>query len=617
VDMNLINLIRDKYNYLKYPMILILTYIIKVDYFSFTTGMPLSKFKYMLVTISVFLLVLTLFYKHKKMYLLTSGLITIIMFGDILYFRYFNDFLSVKLVNQATFVGSVTSIILSILRVTDIILFIDLFAYHYLTRKNSKFQFFAHKFTFVMMIAVLPTIILSISFSSVYTGIKKYEFFNYHVYDIISLDIENSKLYAEERNALVERMKEVHKESTSGDYFGIAKDRRVILVQIESLQNELINKEYNGQEITPNINKIIGENSIYFDHYYQQLGKGNTSDAEFTSLNSLYPIISGNTYNVYEKNTFNGLPWIMRDQGYTATSYHGYKAAFWNRESIYPQIGFQESKFESDFVMGRKVGFGLDDHDFFDQTVEMIKQQPKNSFHFLVTLTSHKPFELHDDQKKIILDEEDENFFGHYIQSVNYMDDAFGKFIDKLKAEGLYEDSVIIFYGDHYGIGMEDELAKERMENFLGREYTHEDMFNVPLVIHIPNSGITEVKTISGGQVDLLPTIMNVLGIQNKYLTLGQDLLNAENGFVTSQTFMEKGSFIDNEVVFKIARDGVFENSTAYDRDTHEPVSIEPYKASYERAIYEVNLSKKITETDSVGSIIEELQSTNSAYELE
>lgn len=615
--MNLMNLIKDKYNYLKYPIILILTYIIKVGYFSFATGMPLSKIKYMFVTVSVFLLVLTLFYKHKKMYLITSGLLTVIMFGDILYFRYFNDFLSVKLVNQATFVGSVTSIIFSILRVTDVILFIDLLAYHLLTRKNSKFQFFAHKFTFVMMIAVLPTIILSISFSSVYTGIKKYEFFNYHVYDIISLDMENSKLYSEERNALVDRMREIQRESTSGEYFGIAKDRRVILVQVESLQNELINKEYNGQEITPNINKIIGENSIYFTNYYQQLGKGNTSDAEFTSLNSLYPIITGNTYNVYEKNTFNGLPWVMRDQGYSATSYHGYKAAFWNRENIYPQIGFQESKFESDYVMGRKVGFGLDDHDFFAQTVQMIKAQPKNSFHFLVTLTSHKPFELHDDQKAIMLDEDDENFFGHYIQSVNYMDDAFGDFIEELKAEGLYEDSVIIFYGDHYGIGMEDELAKERMENFLGREYTHEDMFNVPLVIHIPNSGVTEVKDISGGQIDLLPTLLNVLGIRNEYLTLGQDLLNAENGFVASQTFMEKGSYIDNNVVFKIARDGVFENSTAYDRDTHEPVSIESCRESYERAVREVNLSKKITETDSVGSIISELQSIDSIYEIE
>jgi len=615
--MNFVKLVKDKYEYLKYPIILIMTYIIKVSYFSFSTGMPLGKSKYMLVTISVFLLVLTLFYKHKKMYLLTSGLLTAIMFGDLLYFRYFNDFLSVKLVNQATFVGSVTSIIFSILRATDVILFVDLLAYHLLTRKNRKFEFFAHKFTFVMMIAVLPTIILSISFSSVYTGIKKYEFFNYHVYDIISLDTENSKLYAEERNGLVDKLREVHRESTSGNYFGIAKDRRVIVIQVESLQNEMINKDYNGQEITPNINKLISENSIYFNNYYQQLGKGNTSDAEFTTLNSLYPIITGNTYNVYEKNTFYGLPWVMRDKGYSATSYHGYVASFWNRENIYPQIGFQESKFKPDYVMGEKIGFGLDDHDFFKQSIPMIKEKGKESFHFLVTLTSHKPFELPEDKKWIQLDEEDENFFGHYIQSLHYMDHAIGEFIEELKAEGLYDDSVIIFYGDHYGIGMEDELAKERMENFLGREYTHEDMFNVPLIIHIPNSGITEVKDISGGQIDFLPTVMNILGIKNQYLTMGQDLLNSENGFVASQTFMDKGSYIDNDVVFKIARDGVFENSTAYDRDTHEPVSIETCRESYEKAVKEVNLSKKVTETDSVGSIVSELQSKNGEYELE
>lgn len=478
-----------------------------------------------------------------------------------------------------------------------------------ISKSKGTLQVFKHKISFVLTLIILPTIILSISFSSIYTGIKKYEFFNYHVYDIISLDPENSKLTSEERSDLVETMKEVQVKSTTGNYFGIASEKsRVIVIQIESLQNEMINKSYNGQEITPNINKFIKENSIYFTNYYQQLGKGNTSDAEFTSLNSLYPIISGNAYNVYENNGFYGLPWIMRENGYNATSYHGYVASFWNRENIYPHLGFEDSKFEDDYVMGEKIVFGLDDHDFFKQSIPMIKEKGEKSFHFMVTLSSHKPFDLPEDKKWITLDPEDDNFFGRYIQSLHYMDHAFGQFIEELKTEGLYDDSVIIFYGDHFGIGMEDELVKERMENFLGREYTFEDMFNVPLVIHVPNSGISQVMDISGGQIDFLPTVLNVLGIENNYLTFGQDLLNAEEGFVTSQTFMEKGSFIDNDVVFQIARDGVFENSKAYDRDTHEPVDIENCREGYERAILQVNLSKKVTESNTLISIVNEIQ---------
>ncbi len=602
--------------YFKYAMILIITFIIKVSYFNFSTGMPFNKIKYILVTVCVFFLVLTLLYRSRKWYLGVSGLITVIMFGDLLYFRYFNDFLSVKLMNQATFVGSVTSIILSIVKATDVLLFVDLVAFFFITKAKGPLKLYTHKLTFIMTIIILPSIILSISFSSIYTGIKKYEFFNYHVYDILSLDTENNQLTSSERSALIESQKAVHSDSTSGKYFGLAKDRNVIVVQIESLQNELIGKFYEGQEITPNINKIMAKDSIYFSNYYQQLGKGNTSDAEFTTLNSLYPITSGNTYNVYEKNGFYGLPWIMREHGYSASSYHGYTAGFWNRENIYPQIGFEKSYFEDNYIMGEKIVFGLDDHDFFEQSIPYMKEKGEKSFSFLVTLSSHKPFEIPEDKRWINLKPEDDNFFGHYLQAVHYMDDAFGKFIESLKAEGMYDNSVIIFYGDHYGIGMEDEVALERMENFIGSTYTHEDMFNIPLVVHIPNSGINETVDVTGGQIDFLPTTLNLLGIKNEYLILGKDLLNTEEGFVASQTFMEKGSFIDNDVVFKIARDGVFENSIAYDRDTHEPVSLEQCRAGYERAIFEINLSKKITESDSVISIVTEFQRKEGKYDI-
>ena len=164
---------------------------------------------------------------------------------------------------------------------------------------------------------------------------------------------------------------------------------------------------------------------------------------------------------------------------------------------------------------------------------------------------------------------------------------------------------------------MEDEEVVERMEAFLGETYTHEEMFNIPFAIHVPGSGLNESINTTGGQIDFLPTVLNVLGIKNTYLTLGKDLLNTQEGFMASQTFMEKGSFIDNNKVFHIARDGTFENSVAYDRDTHEPIPLNQCREGYERAIYEINLSKKITETDAVISIVSELQNRNSPYEIE
>ena len=84
----------------------------------------------------------------------------------------------------------------------------------------------------------------------------------------------------------------------------IAEGRNVIMIQVEALQNFVINKTYNGVELTPNINRLIRGDTIYFDHFYTNVGKGNTADAEFSALNSLYPSETRESYTLYEENNF-------------------------------------------------------------------------------------------------------------------------------------------------------------------------------------------------------------------------------------------------------------------------------------------------------------------------
>ncbi|MFQ9799748.1 MAG: sulfatase-like hydrolase/transferase [Clostridia bacterium] len=112
----------------------------------------------------------------------------------------------------------------------------------------------------------------------------------------------------------------------------MAKGRNLIVVQLESFQNFLIGASYEGQVITPNLNRLLQEDTLYFDHYYQQIGKGSTSDAEFASQNSFLPVMYGQSYTRFMDNAFYGLPWIMRENGYSATAFHGYVGEFWNRD---------------------------------------------------------------------------------------------------------------------------------------------------------------------------------------------------------------------------------------------------------------------------------------------
>jgi lipoteichoic acid synthase len=105
--------------------------------------------------------------------------------------------------------------------------------------------------------------------------------------------------------------------------------------------------------------------------------------------------------------------------------------------------------------------------------------------------------------------------------------------------------------------------------------------------------------------MDFLPTMLNLIGIKESRLKLfGQDLLNAESGFVASQSNMIKGSFIDDYKIFVMSRDGVFEHSKAWNLSTREPVDLELCRDSYEKALRDINQSEYILANDLIHEFI-------------
>ena len=104
----------------------------------------------------------------------------------------------------------------------------------------------------------------------------------------------------------------------------MAEGRNVFIIQVEALQNFVIGTSYEGQEIMPNLNAMIANDTIYFNNYSYQIGGGNTSDAEFAVNNSLFAPESEAAYVKYENNDFYGLPFLLKNSGYTgAHAFHG------------------------------------------------------------------------------------------------------------------------------------------------------------------------------------------------------------------------------------------------------------------------------------------------------
>ena len=377
-------------------------------------------------------------------------------------------------------------------------------------------------------------------------------------------------------------------------YTGLAAGRNVITIQAEALQNFVIGLSYNGQVITPNLNALVAQDTLYFENHYYQIGGGNTADAEFAVNNSLYAPDAEAAYSKYADNDFYPMATLLKDNGWTsATAFHGYTGTYWNRNVAYPGQGFDAYLSGSDYYSAPDeiAGMGVSDGEFFVRAVDYLKEQDGPFYAFMVTLTSHYAFELPAQYNMLTLKQEHVGtLFGNYLQAVHYFDCAVGMLIDALKNAGLYDNTIITLYGDHFGLPCYDWRSKMYMEELLGIEqYTYEQHFNVPLLMHIPGSGVTETHSVASGHVDVMPTLLHLLGLKNeKGIMFGESLLRLETNTVYQQTHLARGSFISDDVLYIMPFTGIEANATANAIGTWEELDPAAYTEQSKAAKEEI-----------------------------
>ena len=552
--------------------------------------------------------------RKRGIFLAVYFLLSLLMFADTMYFNYYNQTVSIRQIWQAKAVAAVPRSFIATLIPASFLLFVDIpFAYicfkKFCAKPIDKKKTYRNiKYAVYVLTAILITLIANPFHSAAIERVNKMEFFTSHVNDIYETVADK---VAPETMGTAEIMKvlnETTPEPVRPRFNGIGEGKNLIVIQMEAFQDFVVGATYNGQEITPNLNKLLQKDTIYFDNYYSNIGKGNTADAEFSSMNSLYPLIDGESYQMFQDNTFNGLPWLLRDKGYYAFAVHGFEGEFWNREKAYPNQGFQDFISMEDLNQDDMIGMGISDKSMFKQLIPILQKQTQPYFSFVITLSNHHPFVLDEKYRTLKLLPGDEGTkFGDYLETVRYTDEAIGQFIDDLKTAGLYDNTVIALYGDHHGLncGMED--VQERMSNFIGRTYDYDEMLNVPLIINVPGSGVNQTIHTTGGQIDFLPTIANIMGIKiddNKSFILGHDIANAKEGFVAFTSYLFEGSFAKDDVIFQISREGIFDGSRAWEIGTNQELDASKYKADYEKALLLKETSKEILEQNLIANYV-------------
>ncbi|MEO5293850.1 LTA synthase family protein [Enterococcus cecorum] len=335
-----------------------------------------------------------------------------------------------------------------------------------------------------------------------------------------------------------------HYAKPNDQYFGLAKGRNVIYIHLESTQQFLIDyklKDENGveHEVMPFINSLYHSNSTFsFSNFFHQVKAGKTSDSETLFENSLFGLNQGALFTqLGGKNTFEAAPNILKQtQGYTSAVFHGNSGTFWNRNETYKHLGYDYFFDASyyDVTEDNSFQYGLNDKPFFQQSVKYLEHLQQPFYTKFIAVSNHYPYsQLSGDETGFPLAQTKDETINSYFSTANYMDTAVHEFFDYLKQSGLYDNSIIILYGDHYGIS---NARNKELAQLLGKDretwsnFDNAQVQRVPYMIHIPGMNKGKIIDTYGGQVDALPTLLHLLGVDTQnYIQLGQDLFSPDH----------------------------------------------------------------------------------------
>jgi len=561
----------------------------------------------------LFIYGLSLFFKTPKIrnrYIITiSVLLSIVLYGNVAFYRFYNDFITLPVLFQTSNFSDLGTSAAAIINPWDLLYFADVFiliiANKYLPKMKAAVKVNVEFRRAFFVLAVAMTFLnlglaeterpqlLTRSFDRELL-VKNIGTYNYHLYDIYIQSKSSAQRALADGSELVEVNNYIRSNQASSDenMYGKYEGRNLIVVSLESLQNFVINNDMDGHEITPFLNSLTKDpDTYYFSNFYHQTGLGKTSDSEFILENSLFGLGRGAVFFTHGGNTYNSMAERLGENGYFTNVMHPNNKSFWNRDMMYQSLKIDKFYDVDSYTVeeGQAVNWGMKDIPFMEQSAALMKDMPQPFYSRLITLTNHYPFTL--DTEDIMIPEYTSNSgtLNRYFQTVRYMDEALKDFFQNLKDQGVYDNSIIVMYGDHYGIS---ENHNKAMAQYLGKDgitpYDNALLQEVPLFIHIPGDGDGKEMTEVSGQIDLRPTILHLLGVEtSKDMQLGADLFSPEHeDFV----IFRDGRFITDKYVYA--------GEACYDKATGEQIDVEPCQPFADRATTELENSDAIINGD-------------------
>ena len=584
--------------------------------------------------ISLLFISLALYIKRTKLfYSLAFGiylLLFIWLISNSIYYREFTDFVTVNTMLASSKVSAgLGAAALELFRPWDVIYILDFpilaffFFKKWIRMDNRPFNKRA-SFAVTSLSAMLFSAnlflaeidrpeLLTRGFSNYYVvrALGLPAFLGYSANQTYAANKERSKASEADLKPVEEYIQQ-HYAKPNPEYFGMAKGRNVIYIHLESFQQFLIDyklkvddKEY---EVTPFLNSLYHSKETFaFSNVFNQVKAGKTSDAETMIETGLFGLNQGSfMVNYGGTNTQQAAPFILSKNGYNSSAvFHGNAGSFWNRNTAYKQWGYNyffDASYFTKQNSSNSFQYGLNDKYMLKDSIKYLERLQQPFYTKFITVSNHYPYTTSlsgDDLGFPLAKTQDETING-YFATANYLDSSIKAFFDYLKESGLYKNSIIVLYGDHYGISNSRNPA---LAPLLGKNsetwssYDNAMLQRVPYMVVIPGMDKGGIINTYGGEIDMLPTLEHLLGIEsNKFLQVGQDMLSPEHDQIVA--FRSANYFVTPEYTSYSGR-------TYYTKTGEEITNPdEKTKEELEKIREAANLQLKISDSIQTGDLL-------------
>ena len=310
----------------------------------------------------------------------------------------------------------------------------------------------------------------------------------------------------------------------------ISERKNLVVVLCESLESWVIGLRMEGKEITPNLNRAIADaQTLYAPNTLTQVKGGRSIDCQLLLNAGLLPLRSGCYAMKYIGNNYHTLTKAMAST-YNSRSYllTVDKPVTWNQAQVAKAFGIDTLLSKDSWQLDEKVGSRkkLGDVSFMRQAVEKMKTEQiwKRGEHVylqFVTYSGHNPFILPDNLKRIQLKGNYPRKMLDYMTMANYTDYAIGILLQYLKSRPDWHETMVVIVGDHEGLAADRADIRRSAE---GRRVVSASQFTPFIVL---NSPIAMRYDGVLGQVDMYPTILNLMHLDNYYWRgMGQSILD-------------------------------------------------------------------------------------------